>query len=89
MFVADGQSANTYGTEDLTVRVGSQDITLSVLVADIQDSAILGLEFLSGVDAKLDFVKQQPVINGEEIDCCSESSQHLTLRYVTRRVVTI
>ena len=89
VFVADGRRTNTYGTGDLTVRIGSQDISLSVLVADIEDSAILGMEFLSGVDAKIDLVQQQLVINGEEIDCCSESCQHLTLRCVTRRVVTI
>ena len=61
-----------------------------MLVADTEDSAILGMEFLSYVDAKIDLVQQQLVINEEEIDCCSEGCQQLSsLRYMTRRLVTI
>ena len=47
MFVADGWRTNTYGAGDLIVRIGSQDISLRALVADIEDTAILGLRFLS------------------------------------------
>ena len=50
-----------------------------VWVADIEDSAILGMEFLSDVDGKIDLVQQQLVLNGEEIDLCSESCQQLSL----------
>lgn len=89
VFVADGRRTNTYGTGEITIRIGTQDVSLRVLVADIEDSAILGMEFLSDVDAKIDLVQQQLLINGEEIDCCSESFQQLSLRCVTRRVVVI
>lgn len=89
VFVADGRRTNTYGTGELSVRIGSQDVNISVLVADVEDSAILGMEFLSDVDARIDLVQQQLVINGEEIDCCNKSYQQLSLRCVTRRVVTI
>ena len=89
VFVADGRRTNTYGTGEMTIRIGTQDVSLRVLVADIEDSAILGMEFLSDVDAKIDLVQQQLLINGEEIDCCSESFQQLSLRCVTRRVVVI
>lgn len=89
VFLADGRRTNTYGTGEMTIRIGTQDVSLRVLVADIEDSAILGMEFLSDVDAKIDLVQQQLLINGEEIDCCNESFQQLSLRCVTRRVVVI
>jgi len=60
-----------------------------VLVADIEDYAILGMVFLSDKDGKIDLAKQQLVMNGEEIDLCSESCKQLSLRCVTRRLVTI
>lgn len=85
----DGQRTNTYGTGDLTVRIGNLDISLSVLVANIEDLSILGMEFLSVADTKIDLVQQQLVINGKEIGCWDENCQHLTLRCVIRRVATI
>ena len=38
---------------------------------------------------KIDLVQQQLVMNGEEIDLCDESCQQLSLRCITRRLVTI
>ena len=49
------------------MRIGSQDVGISLLVADIEVSAILGMDFLSDVDAKIDLVLQQLVINEEKI----------------------
>ena len=89
VLVADGRRANTHGTGNLSVRIGRQDVSISVLVADIEDCAILGMEFSSGVDAKIDLVEQQLVINGKEIDCCNQSCQQVSFRCVTRRLVTI
>ena len=71
------------------MRIGSQVVGISLLVADIEDSAILGIDFLSDVDAKIDLVQQQLVITEEKIDCCSESGQQLSLRCITRRLVVI
>ena len=89
VFVADGRKTGTYGTGKLSVRIGRQDVTIRVVVADTEDSAILGMEFLADVDAKIDLVQQQLIINGEQIDCCSDVNQQLSLRCVTRRLVTI
>ena len=58
-------------------------------MADIEDCAILGMEFLSAVDAKIDLVEEQLVINGEEIDCCNQNFQPVSFRFLTRRLVTI
>ena len=63
----------------------SKTLGISVLVADIEDCAILGMEFLSAVDAKIDLVEQQLVINGEKVDCCNQSCQQVSFKCVTRR----
>ena len=89
VLVADGRRPSTYGTGNLTVRIGKQDVSKSVLVADIEDCAILGMEFLSAVDTKIDLVEEQLVMNGEEIDCCNQNCQQVSFRFVTRRLVTI
>ena len=39
------------------MRIGSHDIGISVLVADIEDSAILSMDFLSDINAKIDLVQ--------------------------------
>lgn len=67
-------------TGNLLARIGRQDVSISVLVAKIEDCANLGMAFLSGVDAKIDLVQQQLVINGEEIDCCSQSCHQVSFR---------
>lgn len=54
VFVADGHKTSTYGTGKLSVRIGSKDVIISVFVTDIKVSAILDMEFLSDVDAKID-----------------------------------
>ena len=53
VFVADRRKTSTYGSGRLSVKIGCQDVNISVLVAVIEDSAILGMEFLSDVDGKL------------------------------------
>ena len=57
-------------------------------MADIEDEAILGIEFFSDVDAKIDMVQQNIVVNGEEIDCY-DHDQQLTFRCIVRRLVTV
>ena len=40
MFLADGRQTNKYGTGELSVRFGIQNVNKSALVADIEDPAI-------------------------------------------------
>ena len=89
MLVADGRKTSTYGSGRLSVKIGSQDVNINVLVASIEDSAILRMEFMSDVDGKIDLVQQQLVMNGKEIDLYRESCQQLSVRCITRRLVTI
>ena len=61
---------------------------MRVLVADIKNEAILGIEFFSDVDAKIDMVQQNIVVNWEEMDCY-DHDQQLTFRCIVRRLVTV
>ena len=63
--------------------------SLQMLATDIPSLVDLAYQDLSDVDGKIDLVQQQLVMNGEEIDLCSESCQQLSRRCVTRRLVTI
>ena len=39
VFVAVGRKTSTYASSRLSVKIGSQDVNISVLVADIEDSS--------------------------------------------------
>ena len=62
--------------------------SLQMLATDIRSMVALAYQDLS-VDGKIDLFQQQLVMNGEEIDLCSEKCQQLSLRCVTQRLVTI
>lgn len=47
IFLADGSSSKTYGTGDTMLRLGGQEIMTSLVVADIEEDVILGMDLLS------------------------------------------
>ena len=42
---------------------------MHVIVAEIEDEGILGMDLLSQADSHIDIVKNQVSINGEVFDC--------------------
>ena len=69
IYLADGHKAQTCGTGETAVRLGNQELTFSVVVANVDDDAILGMDFLSQTNATLDIVQGTIIVNGEIIDC--------------------
>ena len=71
--LADGQQAKTHGLGHVVVRLGTKDFQIHVIVAEVEDKGILGMDFLSQVDSQVDshfdIVKKQVSINGEVFDC--------------------
>ena len=59
VLVADRRQTTTYDTRQLSVRTGSQDANTSVLVVNVENFAILGIDFLSDMDANIDLVQTQ------------------------------
>lgn len=89
MFVADGRQVKTHGYGEITLRLGSQEVLLNVLVADIEDAGILGMDFLTTTNASIDITGRQMTLNGETFYFTDSNSQPLSFRCFTRRSVVI
>ena len=46
----NGQQAKTYGVGHVVMRLGNSEFQMHVIVAEIEDEGILGIDFLSQVD---------------------------------------
>ena len=51
---------------------------MHVIVAEVEDEGILGMDFLSQADSHIDIVKNQVSINGEVFDCSDFKNQPLS-----------
>ena len=87
--LADGQQAKTHALGHVAVRLGTKEFLMHVIVAEVEDEGILGMDFLSQVDSHIDTVKNQVSINGEVFDCSDFKNQPLSSRCVVRRSTVI
>ena len=87
--LADGQQAKTHGVGHVVVHLGTKEFQMHVIVAEIEDEGILGMDFLSQVDSTIDIVKNQVSINGEVFDCSDFKNQPLSSRCMVRRSTVI
>ena len=71
------------------MRLGTTDFQMHVIVAEVEDEGILGMDFLSQVDSHIDIVKNQVSINGEVFDCSDFKNQPLSSRCMVRRSTII
>ena len=78
--LADGQQAKTHGVGYVVVQMGTKEFQMHVVVAEVEDQSILGMDVLSQVDSHIDIVKSQVWINGELFDCCDFTNQPLSSR---------
>ena len=89
MFAADGRHVKTYGCGDISLLLGTQEVFMNVLVADIEDAGILGMDFLTATGASIDVAGRRLLMNGESLYCAEISSQYVSFRCVVRRSVVI
>ena len=87
--LADGQQAKTHALGHVAVRLGTKEFLMHVIVAEVEDEGILGMDVLSQVDSHIDTVKNQVSINGEVFDCSDFKNQPLSSRCVVRRSTVI
>ena len=66
------------------MRLGTDEFQMHVVVAEIEDEGILGMDFLSQAESRIDIVKNQVSINGEVFDCSDFKNQPLSSRCVVR-----
>lgn len=89
IFLADGSGSKTYGTGETILRLGRQDLMVSVVVAHIEDDVIIGMDLLSLIGASVDIVQGTITVNGEVIACHDSRSQLFSSRCMVRRSVII
>ena len=83
--LANGQQAKTYGVGHIVMRLGNSEFQMHVIVAEIEDEGILGMDFLSQVDSRFDIATNQLSINGEVFDCSEFKNQPVSSRCMVRR----
>lgn len=67
----------THGLGHVVVHLGTKEFQIHVIVAEVEDEGILGMDFLSQFDSHIDIVKNQVSINGEVFDCSDFKNQPL------------
>ena len=87
--LANGQQAKRYGVGHAVVRLGNSEFQMHVIVAEIEDEGISGMDFLSQVDSRIDILTNQLSINGEVSDCSDFKNQPLSSRCMVRRSTMI
>ena len=74
----DGQQAKTHGLGHVVVHLGTKEFHMHVIVAEVEDERILGMDFLSQIDSHIDIVKNLVSINEEGFECYDFKNQPLT-----------
>ena len=63
--LSDGQQAKIQIQIHFVVHLGTKEFQVHVIVAEVEDEGILGMNFFSLVDLHVDIVKKKVSINGE------------------------
>ena len=71
--VADGQVLNVHGQCELEITLGPLKVSHLVVVADISQEAILGMDFLSEHECKIDLPRSLLSVNGIEVNMWREN----------------
>lgn len=87
--LANRQQAKTHDAGRTVVHLGNNEYQMHVIVAEVEDEGVLGMDFLPKVDSSIDIVKSQLSINGEVFDCSDFKNQPLSSRCIIRRSTMI
>ena len=72
--LADGTKIPLDGLCDITFQLGSHKIKHKFLIAEIENSILLGLDFFEGQKCKLDFQQAELQMPNYKINCCDKNS---------------
>ena len=87
--LTDGKQAKTHCVGHVVVCLGTKEFQMHVVVAEIEDEEILGMDFLSQADSHIDIEKNQVSINGEVFDCSDFKNRPPSSRCALRRSTII
>lgn len=74
---ADGAEVTVYGTVFLTMKIGLSQLQTSVVVADIQNDGILGMDVLLQTGSVIHCDRFEVLLNGEIIRCADSAGETL------------
>ena len=77
---ADGRPLEIWGKIAMEVKIGRQVHLLHLVVAKVRNQLILGMDFLLGTGARMNFGELCLMINGEKIPCESEKNDSFCMR---------
>ena len=86
---ADGKHLNVLGQGTMEITLGPLRVMHNVIVADIQATAILGIDFLSKHDCKLDISAQKLIIDSERVNLWQEGGEAQCCKVSIKDDVTI
>ena len=89
IFLANGKKIDIHGSSLTTITIGKQVFQVDVLIADITDEAILGMDALSQVNAVIDAIQGTLSVNGETVDCIDCDCQPLSCRCLVRCMTVV
>lgn len=74
--LADGQDLLVQGQADMEITLGPLKVIHKVVVANIKQEVILGIDFLSAHDCKLDIRRALLHVNGVKVNMWEEKTDH-------------
>ena len=86
--IASGNTLGVSGTTTIVVKVGNFDYRVEVIIANIENDMLMGLDFMKQYNCALDIVNNLLIINEEELtlNCEGNIGCH---RVVTKENVNI
>ena len=87
---ADGSPLSLIGCADMEIRVGTACAVMTVTVADISSSGIIGMDYLEATNCKINIAGRELIMNDEiQVPCVDSNSRSFCARITTREKVTI
>ena len=87
--LANGANIPLNGKSNLTFSIGGHKVTAPFWVADIDNHALLGLDFFQAHDSMIDFRTYQFYCDGKKFNCCAEDGSPLKAGVQVKRDTTI
>ena len=89
LVTVDGSPLDVVGEATITIHLGKLRAKMDVVIANVTQAGILGLDFLEKFDATLDFSKGKLVVNKYEITLQKESNHPMCCRVSVAETTTI
>ena len=84
---ADGGYLTVMGRAEMELEVGSMILRLPIVVADLHNTGILGMDFLLATNSQLDLHELQIQIGEEVVACTTEQAEPFCMVVATKKTI--